>query len=106
MRTLKAYIGRSNTETLDIMEDGSVIDASVIQRAVLRFGNYVLDTDTDDEIELDNNNTRINLQLGLVSDLEAGTYDAYLTLYDSESTEHGLAWVSFEIEAEEWPAVE
>lgn len=103
---LTAYIGRGNEEKLDLLEDGAVVDAYAVTRAVLRFGDYCLDTDDvgdEDLIALNANGQELSLHLGLIPGLEAGRYSGFLTLYDHVATD-GIAWAQIDIVVDEWTA--
>lgn len=104
MTTLSAYIGRDNEERINLLEDGSIVSAGVVTRAVLKFGNYCVDTDKDPTIAYfsDSDNQTLCLKLGLVSGLSPGVHpNSRLTLYDATNI-NGIAWATFTVNVYSW----
>jgi len=101
---LTAYIGRDNEERLELLQDGVLVTASAVTRAVLKFGSFCLDTDvdTDEFYFLDSNNQVLCLKIGLLTGLAAKNYfDGKLTLFDNSNPE-GLAWTNIHITVFNW----
>jgi hypothetical protein len=103
METLTFYIGRENFQHLELTQDGDPVNENSVLRAVFRFGNHCLDTDTSALIELYNNAQRLKIQGGLVPNLKVGACQGFLTLYDAVADEKGLPWEHFFVEIREWP---
>lgn len=102
--TLTAYIGRDNEARLELLQDGVLVVASAVTKAVLKFGTFCLDTevDTDEIYFLTSNNQTLCLKIGLLTGLVAGNYsDGKLTLFDAVNT-NGLAWVDLTISVKDW----
>lgn len=101
---LTAYIGRDNEDRLELLQDGVAVVAGAVTGAILRFGDYCLDTDEDPTVIyfLDANNQTLCLKLGLVSGLVAGKYkNGTLTLFDTVNT-NGIAWSLINVTARAW----
>jgi hypothetical protein len=96
---LQVYIGRGNTESISLrlkpvgMDDYQDVEDDSVLRAVFRFSDYCLDTDTDVDghIALAENATVVELKPGLISGLVAGQYAGWLTIYDALNPD-GIAW--------------
>lgn len=108
MEQIIAYIGRDNTQTvlLEYKPKGSIayetVPINTVTRAILRFGDYCLDTDdADPKFELTENETELAMQLGMVPNLVAGNYIGKLTIYDGTHPE-GIPWQAYEIWVENW----
>jgi len=103
---LMAYIDRGNTEKLELIQNGEIVPAHAITRAVFRFGGYCLDTAIhgSELIELINDAQVLRMRLGLVPNLVPGTYKrGTLTLFDELTPVYGKAWVRADVRAELWP---
>jgi hypothetical protein len=84
---LIAYIGRDNEDRLELLQDGVPVVAGAITGAVLRFGDYCLDTDDDPTLAyfLDSDNQTVCFKLGLITGLVTGKYkNGTLTLFDTQ----------------------
>ena len=89
---IQVYQGKRNKIVLTIKQDGATVNPGAITRAVFRFGAYCLDTDVSSPaIELIENETQVQLRLGLVEGILPGHYVARLTVYDLLMPE-GKAW--------------
>ena len=111
METLTFYIGRDNITQIKLqlktVDDSDFVDVAdgVVLQAVLKFGDYCLDTDVVDHadyISLTEDETVVSIKGGLIPELVKGSYTGYLTIYDAESTD-GISWQSFRIRVREWP---
>jgi len=102
--TLTAYIGRDNEDRLELLQDGVLVAASAVTKAVLKFGTFCLDTevDTDEIYFLTSDNQTLCLKIGIVTNLVAGAYsDGKITLFDAVNT-NGLAWADLRISVKDW----
>lgn len=101
--TLTIYMGRDNKEIFELQQDGVVVTADAVTRAILRFGDYCLDTESDEEIELTTNAQRVEIAAGTIEGLSEGVYYGVLTVFDLMSAENGFAWESFNVHVRYWP---
>lgn len=108
MIELKAFVGRGNLDVLSLeyVPVGETsyrrVAEGAVTRAILRFGAYCLDSDdSEHEIELAQGATAVNVRIGLVPDIEPGTYHGHLTVYDSEHP-NGIAWEYVRVKVEPW----
>lgn len=101
MTTLTVYIGRDNTDSLQLKKNGVVVGNNIATRAQLHFGDFCLDTATDTNIRLATNATVVEMEIGLTPSLVAGRYDGDLTIYDAVNT-HGIAWANLTIDVVNW----
>ena len=99
---MNIYIGRDNVEVFELQQDALVVAEDAVTRAVLRFGGYCLDSDSDEEIELTTSAQRVEIQAGLMTGLVAGVYPGMLTIFDAASETNGLAWQAFNVRVREW----
>jgi len=97
------YKDRDNEERIELLQDGVLVTAGAVTRAVLKFGTFVLDTDDDSEIYfLDSDNQVLCFQLGKLTGLVAKNYfDGKLTIFDNTNTS-GLAWANIHITVFNW----
>jgi hypothetical protein len=106
MTTLRAWVGRANRQRLQLLQDGVAVADGAVTRAVLKFGDYCLDTDeAGDPIELVDDATVVELQLGLVSGIAPMTATGRLTVYDNVHTQ-GIAWQEVLIDIGTWAVCE
>ena len=100
---LYGYIDRDNIEKLALLQDGVAVTAGAVTKAVLKFGDYCINTDDDsDQIYfLDSDNQTVCIKLGQIDSITVGRYEGTMTIYDSEAV-NGLAWVEVEINVYEW----
>ena len=103
------FLDRDNVILLELEQDGQPVQEGAAQRAVLwlpsRAGNgspVVFDTDTDDDITLEESGTRVRVQGGQRT-ITPGMHTALLTIYDA-SHPNGLAWASISVRVRRWPA--
>jgi len=104
MELLTAYIGRDNEERLQLLQDGSLVNAGAVTRAVFKFGDYCLDTDVDSDVIYfaDSDNQVLCLKLGLVDDIVAGVYrNEKITIYDAVNI-YGIAWAKVNVKINSW----
>jgi hypothetical protein len=105
--TLTVYIDRDKKTVLDLeyIPEGSSTYESVpedtVLRAIFRFGPFCIDTDSSDLIELSEDATSIEMNLGLITSLVAGGYVGYLTIYDAENT-NGIPWQQYQVNVLAW----
>jgi len=101
---LNIYLGRDNTEIFELQQDGVVVTADAVTRAVLRFGGFCMDTDDEEctELVLSTNNQRIEIQAGNLAGLAEGIYKGMLTIFDLIGAENGIAWQAFDIRVKPW----
>ena len=109
METITAYIGRDNIQTVLLElkpKSGTAYETvaiNTVTRAILRFGDFCLDTDDADPIfELTEDETELAMKLGKVTNLTTGAYYAYLTIYDANHP-NGIPWANFNISVQNWP---
>lgn len=104
--TLTIYLGRDNREVFELQQDGVVVTALSVTRAVLRFGGYVLDTEDDEDVAmaLTTSNQRVEIFAGKLSGLIEGVYHGTLTVFDTMSADNGFAWETFNVHVRDWPA--
>ena len=81
---LNAYIGRDFEETLvlEYQPGGEsafeTVAVDTVTRAIFRFGDYCIDTeDAEPLITLEENATRVVMQLGMIEELVAGRYTGF-----------------------------
>ena len=100
---LYGYINRDNIEKLALLQDGVAVTAGAVTKAVLKFGDYCINTDDDsDQIYfLDSDNQTVCVKIGQISSIAVGRYEGILTIYDSTAV-NGLAWVEVEVNVYEW----
>jgi hypothetical protein len=94
MTSLVAYIGRDNEERLELLNNGSVVTAGAVTRAVFKFSAWCLDTEIDSEVFyfLNPANQTLCFKLGLVEGIRVGTFTTgRLTIYDHQN-QNGIAW--------------
>lgn len=108
MEIITAYIGRDNVETvlLEYKPKNSTayetVPVNTVTRAILRFGDYCLDTnDADPIFELTENETELAMQLGMVIDLAEGSHVGRLTVYDGDHP-NGIPWQDYRIRIRQW----
>ena len=102
--TLTAYIGRDNEERIELLQDGTVVPAGAVTRAVLRSNTFCIDSAVDTNVIYfaDSDNQTLCIKAGLIPDLTAGIrIKANLTLYDALNV-RGVAWVEFIIKSVSW----
>lgn len=89
------YLGRDNTIDLLFMVDGIVSDISGAERVTIEFGDATIDSDTSPDAFdwSDGEGGILYLTLGDES-IPTGSYDAFVTIYDSENV-NGWVWNSF-----------
>ena len=88
-----AYIGRGNARRIQILEGGAVVDPNVVTRVVLSINGQCLDTsDATHPIALVEDETEIELRLGLWDQAVPGTVEAYMTVFTTTGPPEGLAW--------------
>jgi ABC-type antimicrobial peptide transport system ATPase subunit len=100
MSQITAFIGRANSHKITLLQNKAPVPANVVERAVLRFGDYCLDTD-DLSMLFEDNNTALRVKIGLTPLLVAGNYAGVLTVYDAAAVE-GLAWDEIKIAVKVW----
>ena len=98
---ITAYIGRDNVTRLSLQElQGSDIPVTpntvtrVVCTLIPKRGKTVFCADTDAAtpiIVLEEADTVVDVQFGLVTDLLPGDYNVYFTVYDGGNP-NGLAW--------------
>ena len=108
METITAYIGRDNIQTVLLEykpKSGTAYETvaiNTVTRAILRFGDFCLDTDDADPIfELTEDETELAMKLGMVTDIVAGDYIGQLTIYDGTHP-NGIPWEDYRIRIEAW----
>lgn len=102
---MNVYINRENSAKWTLFQNnGEPVKSNSIVRVVLTFGSYKVDTNnTDDPIELIEDNTKIKTKLGLIPELAEGDYEGTLTVYDTLAP-NGLAWGGkTKIKVRAWP---
>ena len=104
---LMGYIDRDNEEQIQLLQDGALVVASAVTKAMLRFGEYCIDTavDTDVIYFADSDNQVLCFKLGQVEDIATGKYKGQITIFDAEADD-GLAWDSVVVRILEWPVCE
>jgi hypothetical protein len=101
--TMDIFIGRDNQEVYLLLQDGDTIPTGTATRAVLVFGDTVLDTIVDtDELKLIADATKLQVQAGSYAGLVEGVYDGKLTVYDILSWADGIAWERFHVSVKPW----
>ena len=100
---LYGYINRDNIEKLALLQDEVAVIAGAVTKAVLKFGDYCIDTadDSDQIYFTDSNNQAISIKLGRINSIAVGRYSGTLTIYDSEAV-NGLAWIRVEVKIYAW----
>jgi hypothetical protein len=100
---LYGYIDRDNIEKLALLQDGVAVTAGAVTKAVLKFGDYCINTDDDsDQIYfLDSDNQTVCIKIGQIDSISVGRYKGTLTIYDSTAV-NGLAWVEVEANVYAW----
>lgn len=105
-------MGREREYTLTLKRRASqddpceIIPPESIDRAVVRIGDTVLDTE-DSTIAFNDDKTALISKLGMVLDLDCcEIYAGYITVYDALAYEGGLPWSRFLLQAVCWPGPE
>jgi len=102
---LITYTGMSNENRLELVQDGVLVVASAITGAILKFGDYCVDTDNDpDNIYFlsGSDNQILCFRLGLIPDIVSGRYRAgMLTLVEAGDIFYD-AWSSVDIWVKPW----
>jgi len=91
VKPVTVYIARANRQRLLLEQDGETVVEGAVTRAQFKFGPYCLDTAGADPIALTDSATVVEMQAGLVPDLNAGRYMGKLTIWDNLHPE-GIAW--------------
>lgn len=103
MEVEKAYIGRANVIRRVLLADGeelSEFQQQGITRVQVRLRNICLDTNNVSD-PITYNDGVIELQIGLIPDIQPGNYTARVTVYDNPNPE-GKAWDQFPVEVMYW----
>lgn len=85
------YKGYNGKVDLPLTKDGSPPAENAITRAMFVFGKYCLDTDTNHLIQLIDNAQTVRMELGLIPNLETGSYRGFLTVFDAQA-DQGIPW--------------
>ena len=102
MITVNAFVGRSNRQRLQLLQDGEPVAPGAITRAVLRFSTYCLDTAVgNDPIALVDDATVVETQIGLLTDLEPVIATGTVTIYDNLAVD-GIAWQRVLVNVKPW----
>lgn len=105
---IDAYIGRGNSRRIQLLEGGALVDPNIVTRVVIHFDGTCLDTDEPtDPISLINDETEIELKLGLCAFAAPGTITGNMTVFTTTGPTEGLAWPENEriaVTFHEWSA--
>jgi len=100
----KIYIDRDNLIQRQLTKAGAELsqaDKDAITEAQIYIGGICWKASVSDAVTVDDG--YVILQLGPEETLpDAGTYTAYITIFDADTTD-GYAWGSFKVDIEEWP---
>ena len=103
---MNVFIGRENAIKLPLTvnDPPETVPVNTVLRAIFNFGGYCVDTDVaTDPIELIDNETVVRMKLGLITNLREGTYEGFLTIFDSEAP-NGLGWgKKARVKVHPWP---
>jgi hypothetical protein len=111
METLTFYMGRASSLSIDLYRQGDedpapvLVEEGVVTRAMLRFGDYCLDTEVVEHADifaLNDDKTTVIVKGGLMDNLRAGGYRGHLTVFDALNPE-GFPWEEFQIVVKKWP---
>ena len=97
---LTVYASRDNEHRTVLIRNSAVVPMNTVTRARLSLQSnenselfYHIDTDNpSDPIELINSNTVVRMRIGLIPEIDPGTYTGWLTISTAD-TPDGLAWV-------------
>ena len=103
MNRVVAYIGKGNSARIQLLEKGRPVQPGVVERCKLVFGDWCLDTDNEDHpAQLVEAGRAMDVQIGLVPGIKKGSYQGFLTVYDAETSDVGLAWGELVVLVDTW----
>ena len=102
METITVEIGRDRVHRIAFTVDGEPVNDDALTKAVLRFGEYCLDTEEGGGLTFVESKTAVDVELGLVEGLTKGAYVGHLTAMDGLH-ENGLPFGQVIINAINWP---
>ncbi len=91
MSAITVYKGYNGKTVLPLTIDGLPPAENAIIRAMFVFGEYCLDTESSGLITLIDDAQSVQLELGLVVNLDTGNYRGFLTVFDAQSP-NGIPW--------------
>lgn len=104
------YLGRDNVVVRELIQDGQPPVAHAISRVVARIGSVCIDSQSDDEIQLDVvdvngiEHTHVTLTLGHLN-LSPTVHKVQLTAFDANHPD-GIAWDEFWVYVKPWQVCE
>ena len=117
---LTVYASRDNEHRTVLIRNSAVVPMNTVTRARFSLQSnenkelfYHIDTDNpSDPIELVDSDTVVHMRLGLIPEIEPGTYTGWLTISTADKPD-GIAWVledtnkhtyTYTVEVLLWPA--